>query len=84
VQRARWTLHDLAPLATHGDAGAFMAAARERVRDAGVGNCALALIEDGHVFDTYFYSIGDPVDGSTLFQMASVSKWVTSWGVWRS
>jgi CubicO group peptidase (beta-lactamase class C family) len=67
--------------ATASDASAFMAAAAERVKDAGIGNCSLALIEDGHVFDSIFYSVGDPVDADTLFQMASVSKWVTSWGV---
>lgn len=76
-----WTLQGLTPLAMRGDAGAFMAAARDRVEGAGVGNGALALIEDGRIFDSYFYSTGDPVDGGTLFQMASVSKWVTSWGV---
>jgi CubicO group peptidase (beta-lactamase class C family) len=69
------------PLATAGDASAFMAAAGERVKSAGIGNCALALIEDGRIFDSYFYSVGDPIDGGTLFQMASVSKWVTSWGI---
>jgi CubicO group peptidase (beta-lactamase class C family) len=69
------------PLATRGDARALMHAARERVKDAGVGNCALALIEDGRIFESYVYSVGDPVDAATLFQMASVSKWVTSWGI---
>jgi CubicO group peptidase (beta-lactamase class C family) len=58
-----------------------MVAASERVKGAGVGNCALALIENGRIYDSYFYSIGKPIDGATLFQMASVSKWVTSWGV---
>ena len=69
------------PLATPGDARAFVHAAGERAKDAGVGNCALALIEDGRIFDEYFYSVGDPVDEVTLFQMASVSKWVTAWGI---
>lgn len=76
-----WVLQGVMPLATRGDAGAFMAAAAERVKGAGVGNCALALIEDGRVFETHFYSIGDPVESGTLFQMASVSKWVTTWGI---
>jgi CubicO group peptidase (beta-lactamase class C family) len=71
----------LTPIAPRGDAVAFMAAAVERVKGADIGNCALAMIEDGRMFDSYFYSVGDPIDASTLFQMASVSKWVTSWGV---
>jgi CubicO group peptidase (beta-lactamase class C family) len=69
------------PIAAGGDASAFMAATVERVKRAGIGNCALALIEDGGIFDSYVYFVDDPIDDGTLFQMASVSKWVTSWGV---
>ena len=69
------------PVATRGDPRAFMAAAVERVNGASIGNCALALIEDGHIFDSYFYSVGVSINDGTLFQMASVSKWVTAWGV---
>jgi CubicO group peptidase (beta-lactamase class C family) len=77
-----WALRGaLTPIATRGDASAFMASVVERVKGAGIGNCAVALIEDGRVFETYFYSVGDPIDNDTLFQMASVSKWVMSWGV---
>lgn len=45
------------------------------------GNLALVVIDDGRIAGSYFMSIGQPVDGDTLFQMASVSKWVTAWGV---
>src|SRR5215470_7060579 len=77
-----WALRGVStPIAPRGDARAFMAAAIERVKDAGIGNCALALIENGRIFDSYFYSVGDPINDTTLFQMASVSKWVTAWGV---
>jgi CubicO group peptidase (beta-lactamase class C family) len=77
-----WALQGaLTPIATRGDTRAFMAAAVERVKGAGIGNCALALIEDGRILDSSVYSVGDPINNSTLFQMASVSKWVTSWGV---
>jgi CubicO group peptidase (beta-lactamase class C family) len=69
------------PIATRGDARVFIRAAGERANDSGVGNCALALIDDGRIFDSYVYSMGSPVDEGTLFQMASVSKWVTSWGI---
>jgi hypothetical protein len=46
--------------------------AGEHARSAGVGDCALALIADGRIFDSYFSSIGDLVDDSTLFRMALV------------
>jgi CubicO group peptidase (beta-lactamase class C family) len=45
------------------------------------GNLALVLIENGKVTQSYAMSIGKPVSGDTLFQMASVSKWVAAWGV---
>jgi len=77
-----WALWGVSrPIATRSDSRAFMAVAVERVKRAGIGNCALALIEDGRIFDSYFYSVGDPINDGTLFQMASVSKWVTAWGV---
>jgi CubicO group peptidase (beta-lactamase class C family) len=66
---------------TGGDPRTFMQAARDGAKDAQVGNCAIALIEDGHIVDSYVYSPNDPVHYGTLFQMASISKWVTSWGV---
>jgi CubicO group peptidase (beta-lactamase class C family) len=63
------------------DAPAFMRAVRDGVKDLELGNCAIALIEDGHIVDSYIYSRNDSVHYGTLFQMASISKWVTSWGV---
>ena len=67
------------PLAGTGP-GAFMAAAR-RVAADHPGNLGLVLIEDGRVFDEHFASTGRSVDRDTLFQVASVSKWITAWGV---
>jgi CubicO group peptidase (beta-lactamase class C family) len=46
-----------------------------------VGNVALALIEGGAVHGEHVSSIGNPVDRDTAFQVASLSKWVTAWGV---
>ena len=69
------------PVAARGDPHAFIEIARQRVKGTGLGSCALALIENGRVFDSVVYSAGDPVGDATLYQMASVSKWVTSWGV---
>ncbi|GGI73058.1 hypothetical protein GCM10007973_07490 [Polymorphobacter multimanifer] len=45
------------------------------------GNLALVVIDQGRVKVGHFKSIGQQVDADTLFQMASVSKWVTAWGV---
>ena len=57
-------------------ADAACAAAREHR-----GNLALVLIDHGKVAQSCATSIGKPVSGETIFQMASVSKWVTAWGV---
>jgi CubicO group peptidase (beta-lactamase class C family) len=69
------------PLAGPGDAGAFLAAARAEIDAHHHGNVAFRLIDAGGVAGEHFVSIGDPVDEDTLYQVASLSKWVTAWGV---
>jgi CubicO group peptidase (beta-lactamase class C family) len=67
--------------APRGDAAAFVAAAKARYASESKGNIALALIVHGRIADEYFASPGKPVDRNTLFQVASMSKWLTAWGV---
>lgn len=69
------------PLAPPGDAQAFAAAAVEAARADPAGNLALVLVEDGRPVAHHFTSTGRPVNGETLFQVASLSKWVTALGV---
>lgn len=70
-----------APLAPRGDAAAFLDAAADRLMAENAGNGAIALIEDGRVVGMRFQSRGDHVvDGDSLFQVASLSKWATAWG----
>ena len=71
------------PLAPADDAAAFTEAVRDEIDSSYRGNVAFRLIEEGDVHDEYFVSIGDPVDGGTLFPAASLSKWVSAWGVMR-
>ncbi len=73
-----WTKRALAP---DGDWDAFAQAAVEKIDASNAGNAALAVMRDGEVIKEYFTSIGKPMNGETLFQMASVSKWITAWGV---
>ena len=68
-------------LAQPGNTRAFMDAATKEIDANYRGNLAFVLVEDGEVFDDYYVSIGDRVDGDTLFQVASLSKWITAWGV---
>lgn len=69
------------PLAPHGDAPAFRNAVIERIKSEHKGNAAFVMLEHGNPTDGYFVSIGKEVSGDTRFQVASLSKWVTAWGV---
>jgi len=60
---------------------AFIEAAQEKVDDEFVGNLAMVLVNDGRVDKEYYYSIDDSINRHTVFQVASVSKWVSAWGV---
>jgi CubicO group peptidase (beta-lactamase class C family) len=69
------------PLAPSGDINAFRAAAIALIDKEHKGNVAFALLERGGVVATHFVSKGNPVDGDSRFQVASMSKWITAWGV---
>jgi CubicO group peptidase (beta-lactamase class C family) len=70
-----------APLAPRGDLQAFADAARARIRAECGGNVVLVLIEDGAVRHEQACSVAEPVDRDSVFQVASLSKWVSAWGV---
>lgn len=60
---------------------AFIEATKKELNKDFIGNFAITLLEDGKVSKNYFYSIDQPVDENTVFPVASISKWVTSFGV---
>nr|MDJ0812872.1 hypothetical protein [Woeseiaceae bacterium] len=64
-----WTKRAVAP---NGDWDAFAQVAVETIEASNAGNAAFILIRDGEVIDEYFTSVGNPMNGDTLFQMASV------------
>lgn len=66
--------------ATPTDSQAFMRQARQ-LAEGHPGNLAVVLMEKGQVSSVHFQSVGHPVNEDTLFQLASLSKWVTAWGV---
>ncbi len=69
------------PLAPFGDTSAFQTAAVAEIDTKHKGNVAYALMSKGSIAASYFVSAGKPVDGDTRFQVASMSKWITAWGV---
>lgn len=69
------------PVAPAGDAPSFLRAAIKMIDEGNRGNAALVLIEDGAISAEYYSSTADSVDRDTVFATASMSKWITAWGV---
>ncbi|MDP2123479.1 MAG: serine hydrolase domain-containing protein [Parvibaculum sp.] len=67
--------------APSGDARAFFETSVAAIDAAEQGAVAFVLIEKGEVFGEHYVSAGAPVTRDTLFQLASLSKWVTALGV---
>lgn len=61
----------------------FIEATKEKIDKEFVGNFAMTLIENGKVSEFFFYSVDKekPVNENTMFPVASISKWVTSFGI---
>jgi CubicO group peptidase (beta-lactamase class C family) len=70
-----------APLAPHGNTEAFRDAAIAEINRTYKGNVAFVLLDRGQVRASHFASIGAPVNGDSRFQVASMSKWITAWGI---
>ncbi len=69
------------PVAPHDDTAAFVEVVTNRLRTEATGNAVFVLLENGRVAGEFATSIGAPVDYDTRFQVASLSKWVTAFGV---
>ncbi len=59
----------------------FLEAVDREVNKQFVGNFAMAVIKDGTVEYEKFYSAGKPVDRNTVFQVSSLSKWISAVGI---
>ncbi len=71
----------LRPLTKDKSATGFLEASKEIIQNTSVGNLGFVLIEDGQIANEFYYSKGRQVDQNTMFPVASISKWVTSFGV---
>lgn len=63
------------------DVASFFSGLTAKADASGQGAVALVLIEKGKVFGEHYVSAGAPVARDTLFQLASLSKWVAATGV---
>ena len=71
----------LRPITSKNTSEAFTEAVKEKMDEEFVGNFAMTLIENGEVSKEYFYSVDGVVDRNSVFPVASISKWITSFGV---
>ena len=76
--RAGWGRAMPAP---RGDLAGFKRWAEGRYAAESKGDFAMVLLDRGVVANTSFASRGRVVDGHSVFQVASMSKWITAWGV---
>ncbi|WP_431471621.1 beta-lactamase family protein [Nonlabens sp. SCSIO 43208] len=71
----------LRPITSKKTSDSFINATQDVVDQEFVGNFAMTLIENGEVSQEYFYAQQGNVDQNTVFPVASISKWITSFGV---
>jgi CubicO group peptidase (beta-lactamase class C family) len=69
------------PIAPRGDFPAFSRAVGERLEAGCPGNAVVVLLQGGEARAELACSLGEPVGRDSLFQVASLSKWITAWGV---
>lgn len=71
----------LKPIAEPNNSEEFFNAMVILAEQSNQGNVALALIENGKVEKDYFFGKEQHIDKNTLFPTASLSKWITAYGV---
>ncbi len=71
----------LKPLTSQNTSEGFIEAVKEKIDESFVGSLAITLIENGKVSKNFFYSIDKPINEKTVFPVASISKWITSFGI---
>lgn len=69
------------PLTATIEVNSFTKAVQHKIDNEFTGNFAMALIKNGKVEKEHFHSINKPVDRNTIFQVSSMSKFVSAAGV---
>ncbi len=59
----------------------FVEAIDKEIHKQFVGNFAMATFKNGNVEYEKFHSAGKPVNRNTVFQVASLSKWISAFGI---
>jgi CubicO group peptidase (beta-lactamase class C family) len=71
------------PIAKQNTSQSFHSAVETEIDKQFVGNFAMAVFKDGIVEYEKFHSAGKPVDRNTVFQVSSLSKWISAFGIMR-
>lgn len=69
------------PITASASPDSFTGAVRKRINAEHTGNLGYILIENGRVTENFSVSSGAPVDDNSVYQVASLGKWLTAWGV---
>jgi len=69
------------PAAKENTTQSFNAAVDNEIDKQFVGNFAMAILKEGVVEYEKFHSAGKPVDRNTVFQVSSLSKWISAFGI---
>jgi CubicO group peptidase (beta-lactamase class C family) len=69
------------PIAKSKTPASFLEAVNREMNKQFVGNVAMAIMKNGNVEYEKFYSVGKPVDKNTVFQVSSLSKWISAVGI---
>ena len=69
------------PIAKQNTSQSFREAVETEIDKRFVGNFAMATLKEGIVEYEKFHSAGKPVDRNTVFQVASLSKWISAFGI---
>ncbi|MAD97114.1 MAG: serine hydrolase [Flavobacteriaceae bacterium] len=71
----------LRPITNDKSPKSFLEASKEIIQNKSVGNLGFVLLENGRIAEEFYDSKGRAVDQNTMFPVASISKWVASFGV---
>lgn len=69
------------PIAKEITSQSFRGAVETKLNQHFTGNFALAMISEGAVELEMYHTAGKPVDRNTIFQVSSLSKWVSAVGI---
>jgi CubicO group peptidase (beta-lactamase class C family) len=69
------------PIAKQNSSQSFLTAVETEIDKQFVGNFALAVVKNGTIEYEKFHSAGKPVDRNTVFQVSSLSKWISAFGI---